>query len=215
MMPPLGPLEVLQLRTDPLLWLEDDADGNPVVRSRIPPCRFCNRVNPKHFPLECTQTWEGWEIRRYPCYKCRRGGSDHVSEECWVIGDRQQTRQDLLQGLEERAKQIEFRLEGNQCPLCSKSLLHDRHTIEDCLEDYSRELEDPEVQAVPKVEAKWKIYGGDIEITRVWNKPSSGLRECGFCKQRQPLHYPKECLREGPPCHPCLFCGKEGPDHVP
>ena len=71
MRPPLGPLEVPQLRTDPLLWLEDDADGNPVVKSRIPPCRFCNRVNPEHFPLECTQTWEEWEIHRYPCYKCQ------------------------------------------------------------------------------------------------------------------------------------------------
>ena len=83
------------------------------------------------------------------------------------------------------------------------------------MEDYSREVEDPEVQAIPKIEATWKMYEGDIEITRVWNKPSSSLRECGFCKQRRPLHYPKECLREGPPCHPCLFCGKEGPDHVP
>ena len=215
MRPPLVPLEIPQLRTDPLLWLEDDADGNPVVRSHIPSCRFCNWVNAMHFPLECTQAWGELEICKYPCYKCWRDGSNHVSEECWVIWDHQQTRQDLLQGLEECTKQMEFCLEGNQCPLCSKSLLHDRHTIEHCLEDYSWKLVDPQVQAIPKTEATWKIYEGDIEITRVRNKPSSSLRECGFCKQRRPLHYPKECLTEGPPCHPCRYGGKEGPDHVP
>ena len=172
-------------------------------------------MNPKHFPLECTQAWEEWEICRYPCYKCQWSGADHIPEECWVIGDRQQTGQDLQQGLDERAKQIECRLEGNQCPLCSKSLLHDRHTLEDCLEDYSRVLENAETQAIPRVQATWKIYVGDIEITRIKNKPSSGLRECSFCGQKRPLHYPKECLIEGPPRHPCLFCRKERPDHIP
>ena len=103
---------------DPFLWVEDDADGNPVVKSCIPPCRFCNRVNPEHFPLECTQAWEEWGVHRYPCYKCQRSGADHVPEECWVIGDHQQTKQDLQQGLDEPTKQIECHLEGNQCPLC-------------------------------------------------------------------------------------------------
>ena len=185
------------------------------MKSRIPPCRICNRVNPEHFLLEWTQAWEECETCRYPCYKCQRSGADHVPEECWIIGDHRQTRQDLLQGLEERAKQIEFCLEGNQSPLCSKSLLHNRHTLENCLEDYSRVLEDTETQAIPEVQATWKIYEGDIEVTQIKNKPLSGLRECGFCKQKRPLHYPKECLREGPLCHPCLFCRKEGPDHIP
>ena len=83
------------------------------------------------------------------------------------------------------------------------------------MEDYSRVLEDTETQAIPEVQATWKIYEGDIEVTRIKNKLLSGLRECGFCKQKRPLHYPKECLREGPLHHPCLFCGKEGPDHIP
>ena len=47
----MGPTEVTRLQTDPLLWIEDDADGNPVVKSRIPPCRFCNRLSPHTFPL--------------------------------------------------------------------------------------------------------------------------------------------------------------------
>ena len=34
------------------------------------------------------------------------------------LGDRQQTREELTAGLEARAKQIEFRLEGNKCLLC-------------------------------------------------------------------------------------------------
>ena len=82
MRPPMGPSEVIRLQANPLLWLEDDADGNPVVKSRIPPCCFCNRLSPIHFPLECAQVWEEWEIHRYPCYKCWQDGSDHVSEEC-------------------------------------------------------------------------------------------------------------------------------------
>ena len=42
MRPPLGPSEVTRLQADLFLWVEDDADGNPVLKSRIPPCRFCN-----------------------------------------------------------------------------------------------------------------------------------------------------------------------------
>ena len=109
---------------------------------------------------------------------------------------------------------MECCLEGNQCPLCSKSLLHDRHTMEDCLKDYVRQLMDTEQQAFPQNEVTWKIYEGDIEITWVWNKPSSGLQRCR-CDRRRPLHYPKECLTISPVCHPCLFCGKEEPDHIP
>ena len=124
-------------------------------------------------------------------------------------------RQELDAGLEARAKEIECCLEGNQCPLCSKSLLHDRHTIEDCLKKYVRELTDTDSQAFPQTEVTWKIYEGDIEVTQTWNKPSSGLRQCGACDQRRPLHYPKECLPVYPARHPCLFCGKEKPDHVP
>ena len=84
---PMGPEEVIRLRGDPLLWIEDDADGKPIVKSRIPPCRFCNRVSPTHFPLECAQVWEEWEKKRFPCYKCQQDGADHVSEECWIVGD--------------------------------------------------------------------------------------------------------------------------------
>ena len=62
---------------------------------------------------------------------------DHVSEECWIAGDRQQTREELTAELKVRVKQIEARLEGNQCPLCLESLLHNWHTIENCLKDYS------------------------------------------------------------------------------
>ena len=32
--------------------------------------------------------------------------------------------------------------------------------------------------------------------------------------RKWPLHYPKECPREGPVQHPCVFCGKEEPDQV-
>ena len=60
---------------------------------------------------------------------------------------------------------MECCLEGNQCPLCSKSLLHNRHTREDCLKDYVRQLVDTEQQAFPRNEMTWKIYEGDIEIT--------------------------------------------------
>ena len=38
-------------------------------------------------------------------------------------------RQELVARLEAQAKEIECCLEGNQCPLCSKSLLHNWHTI--------------------------------------------------------------------------------------
>ena len=158
-------------------------NGNPVVKSRMPPCRFCNGAQPAHFPLECTQAWEGWEIRRYPCYKCKRQGADHMPEECWVIRDCQQNRQELEEGLKVRAMQIEFCLNGNQCLICLASLKHNRHTVEDCLEDYSWELTDKELQVIPWTEVTWKIYEGDIEITQTWSHPSSGLRPCGFCQQ--------------------------------
>ena len=59
--PPMGPEEVLRLRREPLLWVEDDADGKPIVKSCLPPCHFCNHTNPAHFPLECAQVWEEWE----------------------------------------------------------------------------------------------------------------------------------------------------------
>ena len=197
MRPPMGPSEVIWLQANPLLWIEDNVDGNPIVKSHIPPCRFCKQLSPAHFPLECAQVWEEWEICRYPCYKCQQDGSDHVSEECWVIGDRQQMRQDLIQGLEERAKQIGFHLDWNQCPLCLKSLLHNWHMVEECLEDHSRTLINPLVQSVPKNEVTWKIYGGDIEITQTWSKLASGLKQCGFCKQKWLLHYPKEMPKRG------------------
>ena len=211
----MGPGEILRLRQEPLLWVEDGEDGKFEVKSQLPLCRFCNHVSPAHFPLECTQVLEEWEKRRYPCYKSHQPGADHISKECWVTGDQQQTRQELIIRLETRAKEIECCLEGNQCPLCSRSLLHDKHTIEDCLQKYARELTDTDTQAIPQTEVTWKIYEGDIEVTHVWNKPSSGLWKCGLCNQRRPLHYPKECLTKSPVHHPCLFCGKEKPDHVP
>ena len=71
------------------------------------------------------------------------------------------------------------------------------------------------VQSVPQNEVGWKIHEGDIEVTQTWSKPASGLKECGFCNQRRPLHYPKECLKEAPIHHPCLFFGTEEPDHIP
>ena len=71
----MGPEEVIQLQGDPLLWIEDDAGGKPIVKSRIPPCHFCNRVSPAHFPFECTQVWEEWEKKRFPCYKCQQDGA--------------------------------------------------------------------------------------------------------------------------------------------
>ena len=74
---------------------------------------------------------------------------------------------------------------------------------------------DTDQQAFPQNEVTWKIYEGDIEVTRVWNKPSSGLQKCGLCNGRRPLHYPKECLTVSPVRHPCLFCWKEEPDHIP
>ena len=107
-----------------------------------------------------------------------------MSEECWIIGDHHQTRQELTEGLEAWAKQIGFCLDGNKCLLCSSSLLHNRHTMEDCLEDYSRELTDGELQAVPRNEVTWKIYEGDIEVTQTWSKPASGLKQCGVCNQK-------------------------------
>ena len=58
-----------------------------------------------------------------------------------------------------------FRLEGNKCPLCLKSLLRNRHTVEECLEDYSQKLIDPLVQSVPQNEVAWEIYEEDIEVT--------------------------------------------------
>ena len=85
--PPMGSEEVLRLRQEPLLWVEDGADGRPEVRSQLPPCHFCNHMCPTHFPLECAQVWEEWEKRRYPCYKCQQSRADHVSKECWVVGD--------------------------------------------------------------------------------------------------------------------------------
>ena len=185
------------------------------MKSCIPPCHFCNRASPAHFPLECAQVWEEWEMKRYPCYKCQQYGADHVLEECWIIGDQQQTRQEVVAGLEARAKQMECRLEGNKCPLCLASLLHNRHTIEDCLKDYSRQLADAEQQAFPRNEVTWKIYEGDIEITQTRKKATSGLQKCRLCDKRRPLHYPKECLTIAPVRHPCLFCGEEGPDHIP
>ena len=112
-------------------------------------------------------------------------------------------------------KQIEACLEGNQCPLCLERLLHNRHTIENCLKDHSRQLTDENQQAFPRNEVTWRIYEGDIKVTLTWNKPSSGLKKCEFCNQRRPLHYPKECLQDAPVHHPCLFCGKDSPDHVP
>ena len=180
----MGLAEAIWLQTDPLLWIEDDADGNPVVKSRIPPCRFCNQSSPTHFPLECAQVWDEWEMWRYPCYKCRQDGADHVSEECWVVRNRPQMRQDLIQGLEEWAKQIGAHLDGNTCPLCLKSLQHNRHTVETCLESHSWMLTDPEVQAFPWNEVSWKIYEGDIEVTQTWNKLASSLQECGFCQKK-------------------------------
>ena len=112
-------------------------------------------------------------------------------------------------------KQIEACLEGNQCPLCLESLLHNLHTIENCLKDHSRQLTDENQQAFPRNEVAWRIYEGDIEVTLTWNKPSSGLKKCEFCNQGRLLHYPKECLRDAPIRHPCLFCRKDSPDHVP
>ena len=60
--PSLGPEEVIQLQREPLLQVEEDTEGKLVVKSRIPQCRFCNRAHPVHFPMECPQAWEGWEI---------------------------------------------------------------------------------------------------------------------------------------------------------
>ena len=37
---PMGPEEVIRLRGDPLLWIEDDADGKPIVKSHIPRAVF-------------------------------------------------------------------------------------------------------------------------------------------------------------------------------
>ena len=135
-----------------MLWIEDDADRKPIVKSRIPPCHFCNCISPAHFPLECAQVWEEWEKKRFLCYKCQQDGADHISEECWIMGDQQQTREELTTGMEVRAKQIESHLEGNQCPLCLESLLHNRHTIENCLKDHSQQLMDENQQVFPRNE---------------------------------------------------------------
>ena len=85
--PPMGPEEVAWLQWDSLLWVEDDTNGKPTVKSHMPQCQFCNCAQPVRFPLECTQAWEGWEIWRYPCYKCKQEEADHMSEECWVVRD--------------------------------------------------------------------------------------------------------------------------------
>ena len=78
---------------------------------------------------------------------------------------------------------------------------------------------DTETQAVLKTEVTWKIYEGNIEVTQNWKNPVLGLKASGFCKQKCPLHFPKECDRGGlvKACvhHPCLFCGKEDPGHLP
>ena len=73
-----------------------------------------------------------------------------MPKECWVIRDCQQNRQELEEGLKAQATQIEFRLNGNQCLICLASLKHNQHTVEDCLEDYSWELTDKELQVIPQ-----------------------------------------------------------------
>ena len=70
MRPPMDLSEVIRLQENPLLWIEDNVDGNSVVKSRTPPCCFCNRLSPAHFPIKCAQVWEEWEILRYLCNKC-------------------------------------------------------------------------------------------------------------------------------------------------
>ena len=80
--PPMGQEEVIRLQQNSLLWIEEDTEGRLVVKSRIPRCCFCNRAHPTHFPMECPQAWEDWDIWRYPCYKCKLEGANHVSEEC-------------------------------------------------------------------------------------------------------------------------------------
>ena len=122
MRPPMGPKEIIRLQEDLLLWIEEDKNGNPVVKSHMPLCCFCNRINPTHFPLECTHDWEDWEIQRYPCYRCKGDGVDHVAEECWVVGDREQTKEELEEGLQVWTEQIGFWLAGNVCPVCGESL---------------------------------------------------------------------------------------------
>ena len=142
-----------------------------------------------------------------------------MAEECWVIGDQEQIKEELQVGLKVWREQIEHQLKGNTCPVCGQNLLFQWHTVDECLEDYVRNLMDTETQAVLKTEATWKIYEGNIKVTQNWKNPVLGLKACGFCKQKCPLHYPKECDRGGlvKACvhHPCLFCGKEDPGHLP
>ena len=91
--------------------------------------------------------------------------------------------------------------------------------MDECLKDYGLDLTDTEAQAIPQTEVTWKIYEGDIEVTQNWKNPVSGLKACGFCNQKCPLHYPRECDRGGlaKACvhHLCVFCRKEDPDHLP
>ena len=121
--PLLGPEEFTRLQQDPLLTVEEDESGRAVVKSRIPQCCFCNRTNPTHFPPECTHVWETWEEWRYLCYKCQRDGADHMAEECWVIGDQEQIKEELQVGLKVWREQIEHQLKGNTCPVCGQNLL--------------------------------------------------------------------------------------------
>ena len=141
-------------------------DGKPIVKSHLPLCCFCNRMNKAHFPLECAQVWEEWKKKRYPCYKCQQHRADHMSEECWVIGDRQQMRQKLVARLETRAKQMECCSEGNQCPL-----LFDKFAT--LLKDYVRQLTDTDQQAFPRNEVTRRFTKGTLRslgsgTSRVW-----------------------------------------------
>ena len=60
--PPMDPEEVARLQWEPLLTVEEDEEGKPIVKSQMPQCCFFNHANPAHFPLECTHAWEDWEI---------------------------------------------------------------------------------------------------------------------------------------------------------
>ena len=55
----------------------------------------------------------------------KKDGANHIAKECWVIGDREQTKEELEEGVRARAEQIKHHLNGDICPVCGSNHEHD------------------------------------------------------------------------------------------
>ncbi|MCG8624212.1 MAG: hypothetical protein MJE68_19735, partial [Proteobacteria bacterium] len=218
-----GPIKKHDKGTEWIFYRQEKKGGGGTYYSNLPRCKYCLRVRPLHFPVDCEEAPPS-DNERYPCWVCSERNPNHVPDHCPKPDEKKSV--EAFKLIVEMRKQL---ITDNRCPICKEKIKKkkNKHTEDSCVNKgdvkekvYCETLD----RRNKELKVLWTrdVLDGEVEIDPYTGNIIAGLKKCPHCKAKRPLHYPITCIRRVRKDRsdyferePCAKCGKEQPSHNP